>query len=236
MTNSTPSGPIDGILAAAAAESAEEAAAGPGAASTAPAAPTTPTAPADPALAAALADGRLMLWQADPRDTHRVARLLALRGTTLQEALEAAPGMIDSIPVLVLASLEDPAHPDDVDAAVSVALAGAFILPADPDEGREAVWMVTGLIIDPAAKTRPIGRDLLMGLAEAVDAIDPGAPLWAFVEASEHAVVAGHLAAGFKKVGLRPHCAGITFPTGDGVLLVREPEEDAGAKGPGGAA
>ncbi|QKD80258.1 MULTISPECIES: hypothetical protein [Actinomyces] len=230
MTNTTPSGPIDGILAAAAAELAGEAAAGPGDAPGALAAPT------DPALAAALADGRLMLWQADARDTHRVAQLLALRGTTIQEALEAAPGMIESIPVLVLASLEDPAHRDDFDAAISVALAGAFVLPADPDEGREASWMVTGLILDPAARTRPIGRDLLEGLAEAVDAADPGAPLWAFVEASEHAVVASHLAAGFKKVEQRPHYAGITFPTGDGALLVREPQALPEGEAPDGAA
>lgn len=228
MTNSTPSGPIDGILASAAAEPPADAALG--------------AASADPALAAALAHGRLVLWQADPRDTHRVAQLLALRGITAQEALEAAPGMIDTIPLLVLASLEDPDHPDDVDAALSVALAGAFMLPADTEEGREAAWMVTGLIIDPAAKTRPIGRDLLMGLAEAVDAIDPGAPLWAFVEASEHAVVASHLAAGFTRVGQLPHYAGITFPTGDGVLLLHEAadpsaaEAGAEAKGPGGAA
>lgn len=47
--------------------------------------------------------GRILVRAAEPDDAPRVARLLTLRGVSVDEALQQAPRMIDALPVLLLA-------------------------------------------------------------------------------------------------------------------------------------
>lgn len=47
--------------------------------------------------------GRILVRAAEPDDAPRVARLLTLRGASVDEALQQAPRMIDTLPVLLLA-------------------------------------------------------------------------------------------------------------------------------------
>ncbi|MDU0348600.1 GNAT family N-acetyltransferase [Actinomyces sp. MRS3W] len=179
-------------------------------------------------------------------DDSRVARLLALRGISVEEALEQAPRMIAALPVLLLASLPvagaDASAPasrpaveanaaapaplpvaevNEEDSAAPVALSGAFLLPGDLEAGRPERWMVSGLIVDPDARRRGIARALLAAVAEAVQEIAPGEDLFSVVEADNHASVAAHLAAGFIEVDRVDGYAGLSF---DGqALLLRLP-------------
>ncbi|MBE6474436.1 MAG: GNAT family N-acetyltransferase [Actinomyces succiniciruminis] len=176
---------------------------------------------------------------ARPDDEARVACLLALRGITVEEALEQAPRMIAALPVLLLASLPaDDAEPTgaggaaarsaEVDAvahaaeaddtAAPVALSGAFVLPADLENDRPERWMVSGLIVDPGARSRGIGRALLAAVGAAVQEIDPGEDLFSVVETANHASVAAHLAAGFQEAAHVDGYAGLVFD-GDALLM-----------------
>lgn len=47
--------------------------------------------------------GRILVRAAEPDDAPRVARLLTLRGASVDDALQQAPRMIDTLPVLLLA-------------------------------------------------------------------------------------------------------------------------------------
>ncbi|WP_136313258.1 GNAT family N-acetyltransferase [Actinomyces procaprae] len=186
---------------------------------------------------------KVRIRPARPDDAPRVARLLALRGISVEEALDQAPRMIDALPVLLLASLpapggaaesspdgaseltgqparsahgEDPALADS--RAVPVALSGAFLLPGDLQEGRPERWMVSGLIVDPDARRRGIGRSLLTAVGAAVREIDPGEDLFSVVETANHASVAAHLAAGFEETAHVDGYAGLVFD-GDALLM-----------------
>lgn len=172
-------------------------------------------------------------------DAPRVARLLALRGISVEEALEQAPRMIAALPVLLLASLPvddaestgaegaaarsaevdavaPPTEADDM--AAPVALSGAFLLPGDLEAGRPERWMVSGLIVDPGARSRGIGRALLTAVGVAVQEIEPGEDLFSVVETANHASVAAHLAAGFEEAAHVDSYAGLVFE-GDALLM-----------------
>ncbi|MDO4901672.1 GNAT family N-acetyltransferase [Actinomyces sp.] len=164
----------------------------------------------------------VIIRSARPNDAARVARLLALRGITVEEALEQAPRMIDALPVLLLASLPagDVEAAGDDDAAAPVALSGAFVLPGDLQEGRPERWMVSGLIVDPGARRRGIGHTLLAAVGAAVQEIEPGEDLFSVVETANHASVAAHLAAGFEEAAHVDGYAGLVFD-GDALLMRR---------------
>ncbi|MBW3069508.1 GNAT family N-acetyltransferase [Actinomyces sp. 594] len=193
---------------------------------------------------------RIHIRPARPDDVARVARLLALRGISVEEALDQAPRMIAALPVLLLASLPaDDAEPTAAEGAVGqaaevdlaevdlaevdavaqsaeaddtaapVALSGAFLLPGDM-EGRPEHWMVSGLIVDPGARRRGIGRALLAAVGAAVQELEPGEDLFSVVETANHASVAAHLAAGFQEVAHVDGYAGLVF---DDALLMRLP-------------
>ncbi|QHO90487.1 N-acetyltransferase [Actinomyces sp. 432] len=188
---------------------------------------------------------RIHIRPARPDDVARVARLLALRGISVEEALDQAPRMIAALPVLLLASLPaDDAEPTAAEGAVAqaaevdlaavdavaqsaeaddtaapVALSGAFLLPGDM-EGRPEHWMVSGLIVDPGARRRGIGRALLAAVGAAVQELEPGEDLFSVVETANHASVAAHLAAGFQEVAHVDGYAGLVF---DDALLMRLP-------------
>ena len=190
----------------------------------------------------------VLVRPAEPGDAARVARLLTLRGTSVEEARERAPHVIASVPVLLLALLpaaeaageegptgeEGPAHgqvagPGDLDddLLAPVALSGAFPLPErlraslpEPDDDTEA-WMVSGLVVDSVARCRGVGRVLLTAVAGAVRARGPAADLYSVVNASNHASIGLHLVVGFEKVAQLRAFGAVTFEGGRGVLLRR---------------
>ena len=183
----------------------------------------------------------VLVRPAEPGDAARVARLLTLRGTSVEEARERAPHMIASLPVLLLALLpaaeaageKDSAHgraadPGDLDddLLAPVALSGAFPLPErlraslpEPDDDTEA-WMVSGLVVDSVARCRGVGRVLLTAVADAVRALGPAADLYSVVNASNHASIGLHLAVGFEKVAPLSAFGAVTFEE-QGVVLRR---------------
>ena len=184
----------------------------------------------------------VLVRPAEPGDAARVARLLTLRGTSVEEARERAPHVIASLPVLLLALLPaaeaagekdsahgraaDPGELDD-DLLAPVALSGAFPLPErlraslpEPDDDTEA-WMVSGLVVDPVARRRGVGRVLLTAVADAVRALGPAADLYSVVNASNHASIGLYLAVGFEKVAPLSAFGAVTFEGGRGVLLRR---------------
>ena len=78
----------------------------------------------------------LVIRPASPDDGARVARLLALRGTGVENALAQAPRMIEALPVLLLALMPVEREAEagaekgvDDDRLAPVALSGAFVLP-----------------------------------------------------------------------------------------------------------
>lgn len=83
-------------------------------------------APFEPSAHGTPADG-LVIRPARPDDEARVARLLALRGTSVEDAAGTAPGMIEALPVLMLGFLpvpvlgsDDAAPPSGADPAPAV--------------------------------------------------------------------------------------------------------------------
>ena len=184
----------------------------------------------------------VLVRPAEPGDAARVARLLTLRGTSVEESREQAHRMISSLPVLLLALLpaaeaageKDPAHgraadPGDLDddLLAPVALSGAFPLPRrlraslpEPSDGVEA-WMVSGLVIDPVARRGGVGRVLLTAVADAVQALRPAADLYSVVNATNHASIGLHLMVGFKRLARLGAFGTVTFEDGQGVLLRR---------------
>ena len=185
----------------------------------------------------------VLVRPAEPGDAARVARLLTLRGTSVEESREQAHRMISSLPVLLLALLpaaeaaseEGPAHgqvagPGDLDddLLAPVALSGAFPLPErmraslpEPGSGAEDAWMVSGLVIDPVARRGGVGRVLLTAVAEAVNALRPAADLYSVVNATNHASVGLHLLVGFERLARLGGFGAVTFEDGQGVLLRR---------------
>ena len=181
----------------------------------------------------------VLVRPAEPGDAARVARLLTLRGTSVEESREQAHRMISSLPVLLLALLpaaeaaggEGPAGGRaaelDDDLLAPVALSGAFPLPRrlraslpEPSDGVEA-WMVSGLVIDPVARRGGVGRVLLTAVADAVQALRPAADLYSVVNATNHASIGLHLVVGFEKVAQLRAFGTVTFEGGRGVLLRR---------------
>lgn len=108
---------------------------------------------------------------------------------------------------------------------VPVALAGAFQLPATALEvcGKEEtdapVWVVSGLVVDPDARRQGVGRRLLAAVLGTVEVLEPGAPVYSVVSATDHTSIALHMVLGFTQVARGPELAGITFEGGMGVLL-----------------
>mgnify|MGYP000942535570 FL=1 len=181
----------------------------------------------------------VLVRPAEPGDATRVARLLTLRGTSVEESREQAHRMISSLPVLLLALLpaaeaaggEGPAGGRaadlDDDLLAPVALSGAFPLPRrlraslpEPSDGVEA-WMVSGLVIDPVARRGGVGRVLLTAVADAVQALRPAADLYSVVNATNHASIGLHLMVGFKRLARLGAFGTVTFEDGQGVLLRR---------------
>ena len=179
----------------------------------------------------------LVIRPASPGDAARVARLLALRGTGVEEALAQAPRMIEVLPVLLLALMpveqEAGEEEADDDRLAPVALSGAFVLPGDLGTGRPERWTVSGLVVDPRARRHGIGRALLSAVVDAVAAIDPGEPVVGVVNADDHALIGLHLAVGFTQTERVEEYAGVTFEGGRGVVMVHGPAPGA-AGGPGG--
>ena len=181
----------------------------------------------------------VLVRPAEPGDAARVARLLTLRGTSVEESREQAHRMVSSLPVLLLALLpaaeaaggEGPAGGRaaelDDDLLAPVALSGAFPLPRrlraslpEPSDGVEA-WMVSGLVIDPVARRGGVGRVLLTAVADAVQALRPAADLYSVVNATNHASIGLHLMVGFKRLARLGAFGTVTFEDGQGVLLRR---------------
>ena len=181
----------------------------------------------------------VLVRPAEPGDAARVARLLTLRGTSVEESREQAHRMISSLPVLLLALLpaaeaaggEGPAGGRaaelDDDLLAPVALSGAFPLPRrlraslpEPGGSVEA-WMVSGLVIDPVARRGGVGRVLLTAVADAVQALRPAADLYSVVNATNHASIGLHLMVGFKRLARLGAFGTVTFEDGQGVLLRR---------------
>ena len=81
--------------------------------------------------------------------------------------------------------------------------------------------MVSGLVVDPVARRRGVGRVLLTAVADAVRALGPAADLYSVVNASNHASIGLHLAVGFEKVAPLSAFGAVTFEGGRGVLLRR---------------
>ena len=181
----------------------------------------------------------LVIRPASPGDAARVARLLALRGTGVEDALAQAPRMIEALPVLLLALMpveqEAEAGTEEVgdDRLAPVALSGAFVLPGDLGTGRPERWTVSGLVVDPRARRHGIGRALLSAVVDAVAAIDPGEPVVGVVNTDDHALIGLHLAVGFTQTERVEEYAGVTFEGGWGVVMVHGPAPGA-AGGPGG--
>ena len=150
-----------------------------------------------------------------------IAAATALTALALLPAAEAA-GEKDS----AHGRAADPGELDD-DLLAPVALSGAFPLPErlraslpEPDDDTEA-WMVSGLVVDPVARRRGVGRVLLTAVADAVRALGPAADLYSVVNASNHASIGPHLAVGFEKVAPLSAFGAVTFEGGRGVLLRR---------------
>lgn len=181
----------------------------------------------------------VLVRPAEPGDAARVARLLTLRGTSVEESREQAHRMVSSLPVLLLALLpaaeaaggEGPAGGRaaelDDDLLAPVALSGAFPLPRrlraslpEPSDGVEA-WMVSGLVIDPVARRGGVGRVLLTAVADAVQALRPAADLYSVVNATNHVSIGLHLMVGFKRLARLGAFGTVTFEDGQGVLLRR---------------
>lgn len=179
----------------------------------------------------------LVIRPASPGDAARVARLLALRGTGVEEALAQAPRMIEALPVLLLALMpveqEVGEEEADDDRLAPVALSGAFVLPGDLGTRRPERWTVSGLVVDPRARRHGIGRALLSAVVDAVAAIDPGEPVVGVVNTDDHALIGLHLAVGFTQTERVEEYAGVTFEGGRGVVMVHGPAPGA-AGGPGG--
>ena len=173
----------------------------------------------------------LVIRPASPGDAARVARLLALRGTGVEEALAQAPRMIEALPVLLLALMpveqEVGEEEADDDRLAPVALSGAFVLPGDLGTRRPERWTVSGLVVDPRARRHGIGRALLSAVVDAVAAIDPGEPVVGVVNTDDHALIGLHLAVGFTQTERVEEYAGITFAGGRGVVMVHEPAPGA---------
>ena len=181
----------------------------------------------------------VLVRPAEPGDAARVARLLTLRGTSVEESREQAHRMISSLPVLLLALLpaaeaaggEGPAGGRaaelDDDLLAPVALSGAFPLPRrlraslpEPGGSVEA-WMVSGLVLDPVARRGGVGRVLLTAVADAVQALRPAADLYSVVNATNHVSIGLHLMVGFKRLARLGAFGTVTFEDGQGVLLRR---------------
>ena len=175
----------------------------------------------------------LVIRPASPDDAARVARLLALRGTGVEDALAQAPRMIEALPVLLLALMpveqEAEAGTEEVgdDRLAPLAPSGALVLAGDLGTGRPERWTVSGLIVDPRARRHGIGRALLGAVLDAVAALDPGEPVVSVVDADKHASIGLHLAVGFTQTERVEEYAGITFAGGRGVVMVHEPAPGA---------
>ena len=113
------------------------------------------------------------------------------------------------------------------------ALSGAFPLPEDmrtwlpgrsltaPASAAQRTWMVSGLVVDPVARRRGVGRVLLTAIADAVRALEPAAALYSVVNATNHASVGLHLVVGFERLARLEGFGAVTFEGGQGVLLRR---------------
>ena len=82
-------------------------------------------------------------------------------------------------------------------------------------------WMVSGLVVDPVARRRGVGRVLLTAIADAVRALEPAAALYSVVNATNHASVGLHLVVGFERLARLEGFGAVTFEGGQGVLLRR---------------
>ena len=182
----------------------------------------------------------VLVRPAEPGDAARVARLLTLRGTSVEESREQAHRMISSLPVLLLALLpaaeaaggEGPAGGGraadlDDDLPAPVALPGAFPLPRRPRASLPApthgvaACMVSAPASDPVARRGGVGRVLLTAVADAVQALRPAADLYSVVNATNHASIGLHLMVGFKRLARLGAFGTVTFEDGQGVLLRR---------------
>ena len=81
------------------------------------------------------------------------------------------------------------------------ALSGAFPLPEDmrtwlpgrsltaPASAAQRTWMVSGLVVDPDARRRGVGRALLTAIDDAVRVFEPDVELYSIVSTADHACV-----------------------------------------------
>lgn len=112
------------------------------------------------------------------------------------------------------------------------ALSGAFPLPEDmrtwlpgrsltaPASAAQRTWMVSGLVVDPDARRRGVGRALLTAIDDAVRVFEPDVELYSIVSTADHACVGLHLAVGFEKVARVKSFGAVTFEE-QGVVLRR---------------
>ena len=87
------------------------------------------------------------------------------------------------------------------------------------EETDAPVWVVSGLVVDPDARRQGVGRRLLAAVLGTVEVLEPGAPVYSVVSATDHTSIALHMVLGFTQVARGPELAGITFEGGMGVLL-----------------
>ena len=146
-----------------------------------------------------------------------------LHGTSVGGVIVRPAGPDD---VSRVADDETAAAPDDALLA-PVALSGAFPLPERmraslPEASADSdAWMVSGLVVDPVARRRGVGRVLLTAIADAVRALEPAAALYSVVNATNHASVGLHLVVGFERLARLEEFGAVTFEGGQGVLLRR---------------
>lgn len=141
----------------------------------------------------------------------------------VRDAQPTSPPEDEAPHVMALGDVALPPPGDET--LVPVALAGAFQLPATAlevcgkEEADAPVWMVSGLVVDPDARRRGVGRRLLAAVLGTVEVLEPGTPVYSVVSATDHASIALHMVLGFTQVTRGPELAGITFEGGMGVLL-----------------
>lgn len=139
-------------------------------------------APFEPSAHGTPADG-LVIRPARPDDEARVARLLALRGTSVEDAAGTAPRMIEALPVLMLGFLPVPELGSDGAAAPSGEDPAPAVLAGEGADPPVEVPATGAAVPSGSAPAEPTESELLDDVHEDVpdDLLTPVALSGAFV-------------------------------------------------------